>query len=97
MIEINERGDGRIGFRVRVRPAAPIDKLLGWNPAGELRVSIAAPPAEGKANKRLVSFLAKLLSVRKRDVLIESGEKARIKTISAPGSARSTLEKIPEI
>jgi uncharacterized protein (TIGR00251 family) len=97
MIEIIERGDGRIGFRVRVHPATPIDKLLGWNPAGELRVSIAAPPVEGKANRRLVAFLAKRLSVRKRDIRIEAGEKQRIKTLSAPETTRSVLERIPEI
>ena len=97
MIEIKERGDGRIGFRVRVHPAAPIDKLLGWNPAGELRVSISAPPAEGKANRRLIAFLAKRLSVRKGDMRIEAGEKGRVKRLSAPETARSALEKIPEI
>lgn len=97
MIEIKERGDGRIGFRVRVHPAAPLDKLLGWNPAGELRISIAAPPVDGKANKRLAALLAKQLSIGKRDIRIEAGDKGRIKTISAPETVRSVLEKIPEI
>ncbi len=97
MIEINDRGDGRIGFRVRVHPAAPIDELLGWNPAGELRISIAAPPVEGKANKRLIAFLAKRLSIGKRDIRIEAGKKGRAKTLSAPETARSLLEEIPEI
>ena len=97
MIEIKERGDGRIGFRVRVHPASPIDKLLGWNPAGELRVSITASPVEGKANKRLIALLAKRLSIRKMDIRIEAGEKGRSKIISAPETARNALEKIPEI
>ena len=82
---------------MRVRPAAPKDELLGWNPAGELRVSVAAPPAEGKANKRLVAFLAKRLSVKRGEIRIESGEQSRTKILSAPEEARTALEKIPEI
>ena len=97
MIEIKERGGGRIGFRVRVHPSAPIDKLLGWNPAGELRVSITVSPVDGKANNRLVAILAKRLSIRKMDIRIEAGEKGRTKILSAPEIARSALEKIPEI
>ena len=97
MIEIMERGGGRIGFRVRVQPSAPIDKLLGWNPAGELRVSITVSPVDGKANKRLVAILANRLSIRKMDIRIEAGEKRRTKILSVPETARSALEKIPEI
>jgi uncharacterized protein (TIGR00251 family) len=97
MKEIRDRGDGRVGFRVRVRPSAPSDELLGWNTAGELRISIAAPPVGGNANKRLVSFLAKKFSVRKRDIRIERGETGRIKMLSAPPSVRGFLEELPDI
>jgi uncharacterized protein (TIGR00251 family) len=97
MIEITQRGDGRIGFRVRVQPAAPHDKLLGWNTAGELRISVAAPPVEGKANKRLIAFLARQLAVRKGDIRIEAGERGRAKVLSVPQEAGSALERIAEI
>lgn len=97
MKEINTRGDGRLGFRVRIRPSAPRSELLGWNSAGELRISIAAPPVEGEANKKLIVLLAKRLSVPKGDVRIETGDRGRVKIISVPQSAGETLIALPDI
>jgi hypothetical protein len=48
---------------------------------GELRVRVAAPPVEGKANKELVSFLAKRLGVSRSFLTIERGETARVKVV----------------
>ena len=36
-----------------------------------VRVQIAAPPIDGEANTELVKFMAKMLGVRKSDVLLE--------------------------
>ena len=96
MKDVRDRKDGRIGFRVRVQPSAPVTKLLGWNPAGELRLRVAASPVEGAANKKLIAFLAKTLSVAKSDIRVESGETSRVKTISAPARVREALVKIPD-
>ena len=97
MERIKDRGDGRIGFRVRIRPAAPRNKLLGWNTAGELRISINAPAREGKANRALVAFLADRFNLTKRDIRIESGERSRSKTMSAPSSVKDSLLALPDI
>jgi uncharacterized protein (TIGR00251 family) len=97
MRDIVDRKDGRVGFRVRVQPSAPATKLLGWNTAGELRIRIAAPPVGGAANRKLVAFLAKRLSTARSDIRIEAGENTRVKTISAPDSARDALDRLPDI
>ena len=97
MKEIKDSGDGRIRFRVRVQPAAPRNELLGWNTAGELRIKVAAPPREGEANKELVRFLAKRFSLPRREIIVESGQKSRLKTISAPASLAEDLRALPEI
>ena len=81
---------------MHVQPSAPEGKLLGWNAAGELRIRIAAPSKKGAANKELVSFLAKLFSLKKGEIRIERGEKSRVKIVSAPASIRETLLGIPE-
>ena len=95
MREIRKRSDGRFGFRVRVQPSASKSELLGWNPAGELRVKVAAPAREGVANRKLTAFLAKQLSISRSDIVIESGSRSRLKTVSVPAEAVDFLEELP--
>lgn len=97
MKDIREQGEGRVGFRVRVQPSSRKDELLGWNAAGELRVRLAARPAEGAANRRLVLFLSAFFDLGKREIILESGPRSRIKTLSAPAGIRGALEELPEI
>ena len=96
MKDIRIRKDGRVGFRVRIRPSSPKDELLGWNDAGELRVRVRARPVEGAANDRLVKFLAGRLGVPRREVVIETGHLSRVKTVSAPPAVRDILDSFPD-
>lgn len=50
--------------------------------AGALRVRIAAPPVDGAANAELIRLLAKLFSVPRRAVEIETGEHSKTKRVS---------------
>jgi hypothetical protein len=52
---------------------------------GALRVRLAAPPVEGAANRALVVFLADVLSVPGRDLVITGGERGRRKLVHARG------------
>jgi len=46
-----------------------------------LKIKIAAPPIEGKANKELIDFLAKHFKVSKSQIKILRGETSREKLI----------------
>lgn len=63
---------------------------------GRLRVSIAAPATEGKANKTLIAFLARCLDLPPSRVAIISGASSRYKTVQVEGltevEARHRLE-----
>lgn len=72
--------DGSLTFAVRVVPRAKVNEMVGVE-GGALKVRIAAPPVKGKANETLVEFLAQALGVRKRQVEIVRGQRARNKTI----------------
>ena len=61
---------------------------------GRLKVRIAAPPTDGKANEALRSFLAKTLGLTKKEVVLEAGEKSRLKTMRLPVSAKEKLENL---
>jgi uncharacterized protein (TIGR00251 family) len=59
-----------------------------------LRIRIAAPPEDGKANACLLGFLAKTLGCSKKDVVLVKGEKSKLKTASVPAEY---AEKIREL
>jgi uncharacterized protein (TIGR00251 family) len=51
-----------------------------------LKLRLAAPPVEGKANEALIDYIAKRFDVPKRNVEIVSGEKSREKRVAVRGS-----------
>ena len=65
---------------------------LGEVREGRLKVRIAAAPEDGKANEELRSFLAKFLGLPKKDIVLESGERSRLKTLRLPVSAKEKLD-----
>jgi len=73
---------------VRTVPNASRSEIAGWEEdprAGRvLRVRIAAPPVEGKANTALREFLAKALGLSKSSVTLEKGDSSRLKTFTIP-------------
>ena len=72
-------------INVRLTPNAKKSEIMGeeTNLFGEkyLKIKVAAPPVEGKANKELISFLAEHFKVSKNKISILSGEKSRNKIV----------------
>jgi len=52
-----------------------------------LKIRLAAPPVEGKANEALVRFIAARLGLRLSEVRLVRGENSREKTVRVPASA----------
>ena len=75
-------------LHVRATPNARTGEIVGWEEDPQvgrvLRVRIAAPPTEGKANAALREFLAKSLGLSKSKVVLEKGGSSRHKTFSIP-------------
>ncbi len=74
---------------LKVTPGARKNEILGWEEdypqiGRVLRVKIAAPPVEGKANKEIVTFMAKTLGITKSTVELLHGSTGRIKLIQVP-------------
>ena len=79
MIEFNQK-EGAVTFRVRVQPRASRTEVAGEH-AGAVKLRIASPPVDGKANEECRRFLAKLLGVSASSVEIISGDSSRDKVI----------------
>lgn len=80
---------------LKVTPGARKNEILGWEEdypqiGRVLRVKIAAPPVEGKANKEIVTFMAKSLGIPKSAVELLHGSTGRIKLIQVPDAADLT-------
>jgi uncharacterized protein len=83
MVAIQELADG-VGFGVKVHPRAKKNAITG-EVGGAIKLSITAPPVDGKANDACIDFFAKLLRVPRSSVTIASGQSSRNKVIRISG------------
>lgn len=75
------RRDGSdVILQIRVQPRASHDALVGV--IGDcLKVRLTAPPVEGRANKHLIAYLARLFGVPKKSVILERGDTSQRKQL----------------
>ncbi|HTF38335.1 MAG TPA: DUF167 domain-containing protein, partial [Blastocatellia bacterium] len=93
VLELNEK-DGGVTIKVRVQPRASRTEIIGEH-AGAIKMRVAAPPVDGKANEECRRYLAKLLKVGATSVEIISGDSSRDKVIRVSNiSALRVLEAL---
>jgi len=71
----------RARLTVRVSPGASRTEIAGRMADGRLKVRVAAPPEDGRANAALLKLLARELGVDARDVALVAGHGARDKLV----------------
>ena len=75
--------EGGWHLHVRVQPGAKKSEFAGLMD-GRLRIRLAAPAVENKANKELLAFVARSLGLRISKVSLLSGETGRQKRPARP-------------
>ena len=87
-------GDGTI-LNLRVSPGARRTSIEGAYGEDALRLRVAAPPVEGKANAEAERYVAELLGVATSDVSVVNGASGRNKAVlvrgAVPGEVREIL------
>jgi len=87
-----------IRLAVRLTPRASRDGVDGVGADADgrpfLRIRLTAPPVEGAANQALIDFLTGLLSVRKKDIVIRSGETGRFKILEIAGKPAALAARL---
>ena len=78
---------------LHVQPNAKRTEIAGLH-GGRLKVRIAAPAVEGKANELLVGFLADTFDLPGGQVMIRRGSHGRTKTVEIYGQAASLLARV---
>lgn len=78
---------------VYAQPGAKHTEIQGLH-GDALKIRVAAPPLEGRANDEIRRFLARLLALPLRDVALVSGEKSRRKRLAIRGGNEEWLKKL---
>ncbi len=97
---VSTNKNGGILLHVYVQPRGSKNRLIGLY-ENYVKVSVVAPPVDGKANKAVGVFLAKQFNISKKRVQIYSGLHSRKKKFLVQGLSeeevrRYVLEKIEE-
>lgn len=83
-------------LHVYVQPKASKSRIVGLHD-GMLKLAVAAPPVDGKANEEVIKSLARLLGIPGRDIVIQAGTQAKRKKVkiqAAFAEVSSRIEKI---
>lgn len=89
MLNLQEH-DGAVTFRLRVQPRARSTGIAGEHD-GALKLKVASPPVDGKANSEIIRYLAKIAGVRQSAVEIVSGATSRDKVVRIQGVTAAVL------
>jgi uncharacterized protein len=91
MVSIQDTPAG-VTFAVKLHPRARKNAITG-ELGDALKLSLTAPPVEGKANAACIEFLANLLKVPRSSVTITSGLSSRRKVIRVSGISAGEVRK----
>jgi uncharacterized protein (TIGR00251 family) len=75
-----------IVIAVHVQPQARCTEVAGLH-GDSLKIRLAAPPLDNRANEALVAFVAERFGVARRDVTLLAGEKSREKRLEIRASS----------
>ncbi|MGA2356041.1 MAG: DUF167 domain-containing protein [Terriglobales bacterium] len=83
---------GFVTFAVKVHPRAKKNAITG-TVGDALKLSLTAPPVDGKANEACIDFFAKLLEVPRSSVTIAAGQSGRNKVIRVEGWSAEEMRR----
>jgi uncharacterized protein (TIGR00251 family) len=83
---------------VRVQPGAKKDAVMGLH-GGAVKISLSAPPVDGKANVALIAFVAEKVGLPRARVSLVSGAANRSKVLRVTGKSAAEMRAalLPEI
>lgn len=86
MAEWYRRTGEAITLTLHVQPGAKRSEISGLH-GDALKLKLAAPPIEGRANEALLKFIAGLFGVPLRQVELKQGAQSRHKVVAITGSS----------
>jgi uncharacterized protein (TIGR00251 family) len=81
-----------VTFSIRVHPRARKNAITGVI-GDAIKLTLTAPPVEGKANEACVEFQAEFLNVPRASVTIVAGQSSRNKVVRVAGRTAAHLQE----
>ncbi len=81
-------------LNLRVSPGARRTSIEGAYGEDALKLRVAAPPVEGRANAEAERYLARLLGVASSDICVVRGASSRNKAVLIRGAAPEEVREI---
>lgn len=75
---------GGVLIEIHLQPGARRTAVCGEH-GGRLKIAVAAPPLEGRANDALIDWVAERLDLSRRQVSLVAGQRSRDKTLRVTG------------
>lgn len=91
MIPISDTAAGAT-FAVKIHPRAKRNAITG-EMGGAFKLSLTAPPVEGRANEAVVEFLASVLRLPRSSISIASGQSRQNKVVRIAGITADALRQ----
>jgi hypothetical protein len=83
---------GGVRVEVHLQPGARRSAVCGEH-GGRLKIAVAAPPLDGRANAALIGWLADRLALPRRQVSLVAGLRSRDKTVQIVGATAAEVAR----
>ena len=87
------QGERQTTLTLHIQPGAKKTEVAGEH-GDALKIRLAAPPVDGKANAALSAFVADRLGVAKSSVSLKSGQTSRRKVLEVTGAPADTKQRL---
>lgn len=87
--------DGRVTLTLHIQPGAKKTEFAGLH-GDALKIRLAAPPVDGKANEALLRFVAETLGLPKAAVALKSGHTSRRKVLEVHGTTADAIARLAD-
>ena len=84
---------GRTTLTLHIQPGAKKTEVAGQH-GDALKIRLAAPPVDGKANAALINFVADRLGLAKSAVSLKSGQTSRRKVLEITAAPKDTAQRL---
>ncbi len=91
MTKFYEAKRAGIILRVHLQPRAKKNEIVGIH-GDSIKIRLKAPPVDGKANEEARRFLAKVLGIKRQQVILRAGTTSRSKSFLIKDVDINTIE-----